>query len=387
VRTAHRAASGDSLAAPAVRGRVDHPRCALRTLALGAALSLGCLAGAAAQAVPVPPAAGALEITMRPSGLRPEQVAVVVNTADPRSVEIGAYYAERRGIPAANIVRVAFTPGRPVMPREEFARVKAEVDRGTLAAVQAYALTWVQPFRVDCMSVTSAFALGFDEAYCASGCVPTKPSPYFNSLTDSPYDALGLRPTMSLAATRIEDARALVDRGVAADGTRPQGTAYLLDTTDAARNVRAAIFPAMVQYFSPRLRVEHVTADAVQERRDVLFYFTGKADVPGLATNTFLPGAVGDHLTSTGGVLTGSGQMSSLRWLEAGATGSYGTVVEPCNLPGKFPNPAVLLAHYLGGDSLVEAYWKSVRMPGQGIFIGEPLARPFAGVSGRVVSR
>jgi hypothetical protein len=26
---------------------------------------------------------------------------------------------------------------------------------------------------------------------------------------------------------------------------------------------------------------------------------------------------------------------------------------------------------------LIEAYWKSVAWPGQGIFIGEPLARPF----------
>jgi hypothetical protein len=28
---------------------------------------------------------------------------------------------------------------------------------------------------------------------------------------------------------------------------------------------------------------------------------------------------------------------------------------------------------------LLEAYWKSVAMPGQGLFLGEPLARPFAG--------
>jgi hypothetical protein len=73
--------------------------------------------------------------------------------------------------------------------------------------------------------------------------------------------------------------------------------------------------------------------------------------------------------------------MSSLRWLEAGATGSYGAVVEPCNYPAKFPVPAVVMAHYLQGETLIEAYWKSVQMPGQGIFIGEPLARPFAGVS------
>jgi uncharacterized protein (TIGR03790 family) len=69
--------------------------------------------------------------------------------------------------------------------------------------------------------------------------------------------------------------------------------------------------------------------------------------------------------------------MSALRWLEAGATGSYGTVVEPCNLPQKFPDPARVAASYLKGDTLIEAYWKSVAMPGQGIFVGEPLASPF----------
>ena len=37
------------------------------------------------------------------------------------------------------------------------------------------------------------------------------------------------------------------------------------------------------------------------------------------------------------------------------------------------------MAHYLSGETLIEAYWKSVRMPGQGVFVGEPLARPFGG--------
>jgi hypothetical protein len=86
---------------------------------------------------------------------------------------------------------------------------------------------------------------------------------------------------------------------------------------------------------------------------------------------------VADHLTSFGGQLTGSRQMSALRWLEAGATGSYGTVVEPCNLTAKFPDPGLLLAYYRRGDTLIEAYWRSVAMPDQGLFIGEPLARPW----------
>lgn len=103
----------------------------------------------------------------------------------------------------------------------------------------------------------------------------------------------------------------------------------------------------------------------------------GASAVSKLASNRFLPGAVADHLTSFGGDLLGGGQMSSLRWLEAGATGSYGAVAEPCNYTAKFPNVGLMMKHYLGGETLLEAYWKSVAMPGQGLFVGEPLARPF----------
>jgi xylose isomerase len=38
------------------------------------------------------------------------------------------------------------------------------------------------------------------------------------------------------------------------------------------------------------------------------------------------------------------------------------------------------MRHYLSGDTAIEAYWKSVVWPGQGVFIGEPLARPYAPV-------
>jgi uncharacterized protein (TIGR03790 family) len=96
-----------------------------------------------------------------------------------------------------------------------------------------------------------------------------------------------------------------------------------------------------------------------------------------LARIGFRPGAVADHLTSSGGVLIGGDQMSIVNWLRQGATGSYGSVSEPCNFPQKFPDPGIFFNHYLRGDTLLEAYWKSVAMPGQGLFIGEPLARPY----------
>jgi hypothetical protein len=115
----------------------------------------------------------------------------------------------------------------------------------------------------------------------------------------------------------------------------------------------------------------------LRDRADVLAYFTGLPVVPGLETLRFLPGAAADHLTSFAGQLTDSPQMSALRWLAAGATASYGTVTEPCAHAQKFPHPGVFLQHYLDGDTLIEAYWKSVAWPGEGVFIGEPLARPF----------
>ncbi|MCA1926623.1 MAG: TIGR03790 family protein [Thiobacillus sp.] len=315
--------------------------------------------------------------------LTAQQLGVIVNEDDPDSVALAAYYQSKRGIPDANLIRVRFRPGRATLGREEFIHLKRQVERKTPRDVQAYALTWAQPYRVDCMSITSAFAFGFDPAWCAEGCKPTRASPYYNSDASRPWHSHALRPTMSLAAASLADAKKLVDRGVAADGSAPAGTAYLLSTSDKARNVRAVDFPVVKKVLASVLPVEIVEADALENRPDVLFYFTGSTHVAALESNRFLPGAVADHLTSAGGVLFGGSQMSVLKWLEAGATGSYGAVVEPCNFLAKFPSPGRVMSHYLQGETLIEAYWKSVAMPGQGLFVGEPLARPFAGVRQR----
>jgi uncharacterized protein (TIGR03790 family) len=309
-----------------------------------------------------------------------ENLGVIVNDDDPASVAVAAYYMEKRGIPAANLIHVRFQPGRATMPRAEFINLKRRLDRKTPKHIQAYVLTWTQPWRVDCMSITAAFAFGFDPAFCADGCKPTHESPYFNSSTTRPFDTYRVRPTMSLAATSLDAAKKLIDRGVASDGSNPDGTAYLVSTADKARNVRAATYPALRAQLQRAFATEVVESDRVENKPDVMFYFTGLAQVPAIERNTYLPGAIADHLTSFGGDLLGTGQMSSLAWIDAGATGSYGTVAEPCNFPTKFPQPGLVMAHYLQGETLIEAYWKSVQMPGQGIFIGEPLARPFAGV-------
>jgi len=68
---------------------------------------------------------------------------------------------------------------------------------------------------------------------------------------------------------------------------------------------------------------------------------------------------------------------SLLAFLNAGAAGSYGTVVEPCNYLEKFPDPMDYF-YQSRGFSVAEAYYQSLRNPFQGLLVGEPLCAPFA---------
>jgi uncharacterized protein (TIGR03790 family) len=326
-------------------------------------------------------AADSIHFELPDHRLKAEELAVVVNDKDPLSQRIGQYYVQARGIPEKNLLHVSLAPGNRTLSTKAFSKMRENLLRITPDNIQAYALTWALPYRVSCMSITSAITFGFDKTWCSKKrCASTRRSPYYNYDGTSPFQDLAIRPTISIAANNFEEAKALIDRGIAADGSHPEGTAYLMSTSDKQRNVRARDYLLTKNIMQNWVDTRITKGDALQNRHDVLFYFTGKVRIDHLETLTFLPGAIADHLTSAGGQLDGTVQMSALRWLEAGATGSYGTVVEPCNHLGKFPNPRLLIEHYSHGETLLEAYWKSVQQPGEGLFIGEPLAAPFDGL-------
>jgi uncharacterized protein (TIGR03790 family) len=309
--------------------------------------------------------------------LEPAQLAIVVNASAPLSVELGEYYRRARNVPQRNLVSVHI-PGSPrMLSAAQFAQLARQIDARLDASIQAVVLVWTAPYAVECNSITAALTLGFQADLCAHTCNPSRANPYYDSASVLPLKDYGMRLAMLLPTESAALGKALIDRGVHSDAASPVGSAYFLKTGDSARSSRAALFPASGRLQRPALQLVRLDADAIDDRHDVLFYFTGAARVAGLETLTFLPGAVADHLTSMGGDLLGGSQMSSLRWLDAGATASYGTVSEPCNYWQKFPNPRVLLEHYLSGESLITAYWKSVAWPAQGVFIGEPLAAPW----------
>ena len=349
----------------------------LRFFAVAAYLALLC-----AQAVAQAPA-GVSVSAPAGYGLQPENVAMVINDDDANSVAVGEYYRLARQIPERNVVHVRI-PNRPHrLDRTAFAQLKQDIEARLHPGIEAIVMLWTAPYAVECNSITSAMTLGFDAGQCEKTCAPGKPSRYFDSASVRPFQDFGMRLAMLLPTDSVEQARALIDRGVISSFKVHPASAYFLQTSDPHRNTRARFFPPSGIFPQKELVVRTLRADSLEGAQDVMFYLTGLTGVPKLETLHFMPGALADHLTSTGGDLLGKGQMSSLRWLEAGATASYGTVSEPCNHWQKFPQPAVLLKHYLSGATAIEAYWKSVAWPAQGVFIGEPLAAPYSPASRR----
>jgi hypothetical protein len=129
--------------------------------------------------------AAAPTVLLPKTSITPDELGVLVNDDDPQSVEVGAYYAAARGIPAENVIHVSLpATATDNLPAADFMTLKSAVDAATPAAVQAYAVTWTMPTRVDCMSLTTALAMGYSDAFCnTSGmaCGPTQASDYFDS--------------------------------------------------------------------------------------------------------------------------------------------------------------------------------------------------------------
>lgn len=312
-----------------------------------------------------------------------EELGVVINLDDPYSVEVGEHYIRARKIPPAQVLRLRL-PVRPTLDREEFQAFRRQVDSFFGVRTQGLALAWRQPHAVECHSITGALALGFDPAFCEKTCSASKPSRYFGSASTHPMRDLGVRLSMLLAAPDVAQAKALINRGVASDGTLSQrgpqpANVHFVTTSDPLRSVRRQLFPPAGPVPAFGIDVHLDQAEALRNADRVLMYLTGRVQVDGLETVNFLPGALADHLTSFGGVMDKpNSQMTVMSWIQAGATASHGTVSEPCAHLQKFPHPQLLLLFYAQGASAMEAYWKSVAWPRQSLFVGEPLAAPFA---------
>ncbi|MDA0934573.1 MAG: TIGR03790 family protein [Planctomycetota bacterium] len=177
-----------------------------------------------------------------------------------------------------------------------------------------------------------------------------------------------------------------LERSSDVDGKWPDGTIYLLANDDVRANTREPLFADAVD----RLRAGGFAARVLEKGTDGEdgILPRGHEDVLGLVAgiagfdwtesgSTLVAGALAEHLTSFGAHFGTSGQTKCVRFLEAGAAGTCGTVAEPYAVQPKFPVPHLHL-HYLRGASMVEAMYLSIQGPYQTLILGDPLCRPFA---------
>lgn len=329
-------------------------------------------------------------------------VIVVVNQNSTHSVQLGNEYCEQRGVPPQNLFRMTgWTGGAISWSRTDFETYLLDplldtlASRGLTHQAEYVLLSMDIPYRISdaagLNSTTSALFYGFksDTAPPGPGLPASCSLPDLSSnsyaFSEIPFHLArpDTAPTNSFLAMMLTDnslpaAELILGRGVAGDSSFPTQTVYLAKTSDTARNVRFLEFDNAI--FNGRVAGDNslipISTDSTSFT-NLLGLMTGLANLS-MPANTFVPGAMGDSLTSFGGYLfENSGQTALLAFLDAGAAGSYGTVVEPCNYTQKFPDPLDYF-YQERGFSLAESYYQSLRNPYQGILVGEPLSAPFA---------
>jgi len=328
-------------------------------------------------------------------------VIVVVNQNSANSLQLGNDYCERRGVPPQNLLRMSnWTGGSINWAQSDFESYLLNPllamisSRGLTNQAQIVVLSMDIPYRVyngdSDNGTTSALFYGFKTNTAAPPGLPdtcSLPEDSTNSYAYSEWPFALAEPetagtnaflAVMLTDTNLAQAESTLERGVASDSTFPPETVYLEKTSDTARNVRFILFDNAIQECRARGDDDVIRIDSDSTAwTNALGLDTGLAGFS-LPTNSYVPGAVADSLTSLGGyILEDAGQTPLLAFLEAGASGSYGTVVEPCNYTYKFPDPMVYF-YQNRGFCLAEAYYQSLPNPYQGLMGGEPLSAPFA---------
>jgi len=349
------------------------------------------------------------------AGGSPENAVLIVDPSNPVSLQVANRYRALRDLPDRNVLYFAPNPGSyaafqsTVKPAflgslEQLA-IEDHVDYVVLSAgagfqVAASGLVSDGCSAVNRFAVTTPFAIARTWSSVPVGASSQTANGYY---TASDYalafdartgwaaggpSATGARYYLATSlgyegpnGNTVAEILANLDRSAAVDGTRPVGTAYLCQTNDAARSgPRHGFYPAAAAAINALgLSAQHLFANLPPAGSNCIGIMTGLADPAIDATAlTLLPGSFADHLTSYAGTFDGGGQTKMSRWIAKGASGTSGTVEEPCNYPGKFPH-ARLHVYYAQGLSLGEAWLRSLGyVPFQQLFVGDPLCRPYA---------
>src|SRR5271166_4205658 len=98
-------------------------------------------------------------------GLSPDRLGVIYNQNEASSTRIAAFYAASRRIPPGNAIALT-PPDRAVITRSELALLRAAMLDKLPSSVQSLLIVWSRPYAVECMSITTAMAAGYQADFC-----------------------------------------------------------------------------------------------------------------------------------------------------------------------------------------------------------------------------
>jgi len=319
-------------------------------------------------------------------------VVVVANRSSSNSCLLANYYAEARQIPPDNIVKFDWAGDNVAWTEDDFQAnlliplLSELYQRGLSDQIDTVVLSMDIPFQTiqqgtNINSTTSALYYGLK---ADGGGDVTATNSFASSETSFSENRPASAKTNSFLVTMLtsdslQQAKRFVDQGVTSDATFPQQPALLAKTYDPNRNIRYVRFDNAIYNVSllENSALIRTNSNSPLGSTNLFGYQTGLANYS-VSSNAFLPGAIADSLTSFGGKIFGfNDQTSLLAFIDAGASGSYGTVAEPFADLQKFPDPMVYF-YQARGFNIAESYYQSVNIPYLGLIVAEPLASPFA---------
>jgi uncharacterized protein (TIGR03790 family) len=358
------------------------------------------------------------------SAQSPDNVLLVMNESSPISLEVGQYYAQKRGIPAQNILRIK-TALTEEISREDFSRqienpIAAWLTRNSAHdRILYFVLTKGIPLRIagtsgekgTIASVDSELTLLYTKLLGIQAPVPGRVNnPYFLADAAIPRARQFSHRNMQIyLVSRLDgysaaDIRGLIDRGAA---PAKEGS-ILLDQKSSA-NVRgddwlqAAAEWLKANGFGDRAVLDS-GSDVLKDRTGVLGYYSWGSNDPAIKVRRFglgfVPGALaGMYVSSDGRTFSeppaewnlgtwedrnthfgGSPQSLIGDLIREGVTGAAGHVAEPfleCTI-----RPNILFPAYFSGFNLIESYYLAMpALSWQTVVIGDPLCAPFRGKS------
>lgn len=342
--------------------------------------------------------------------LGPHECIIIANRRSMNSVELANYYADLRQIPAINIIQLDLPEKarefRASFTTDEFREFIFEPVRKVLRerSITGHSIAWVYsldfpaviettpPISLTGMTLVrgippssediekgtwlSPLYRGPDRADGPSS-PPTSMEQFTMILTTNmpiPSMMLGWTGSRGMSMEAIKEQ---LRASASSDGAQPSASVYFELTDDVRTQARSWQFEPVTRELAGLGVAAFTGPDAPKDRVDLMGVIAGKAWLDSSIYGQLRPGAYADHLTSFAANFHDPSQTKLTEWLRHGAAASSGTVAEPYANWAKFPS-ARLFTHYASGCTILESLFMATRCPLQILFVGDPLASPWA---------